>query len=377
LAEQLTLNQWVTGSSPVWVIFLFKGYSMNMRERILAVLNGQPVDKIPFVLYEGIFPTSDLIDVLGMGKFGLMKWSEIHKSIYPNCKIETNDYWIGESHWQRSTIHTPIGSIYEERLFEPVLNSSSIRKHYIETKNDYETLWFFLKDAILLPDYDRYDQDQAELGEFGLPLVAVERTPYQQLWIIWTGLDQLAYHWIDFPDYVERTIELLTERERKIFELSYYSPAQFIDFPDNITAPAIGPKRFEKYCVPLYDELAGMLEEKNKLVFVHMDGDLKPLWKLITRSKIGGLDSFSPSPDNDTTVQEAVALWPGKKLFINFPSSIHLQDKEKIQEMTRSILEAAGHTGRLQIQISENVPPFRWKESLPKIVEEIESFGAP
>jgi hypothetical protein len=301
----------------------------------------------------------------------------VHQVEHPHCRFETNDFYIQDTRWQRTTLYTPIGEIYEERAFEPALNSSSIRKHFLQEKSDYEVFWFYLSDSIIIPDYERFHQEQADLGDFGVPLVAVERTPYQQLWIVWAGLDQLSYHWADFPEYVENTIQLLTERERRLMEIARYSPAPFVDFPDNITADAIGPKRFERYCVPFYDELAGMLSERDAFVFSHMDGNLKPLWRAITRSKLGGLDSFSPAPDNDTTVSEAVALWPEKKLFINFPSSIHLQPADQVYAEATKILNDAGHTGRLQIQISENVPPFVWKTSLPQIISAIQDFGKP
>jgi hypothetical protein len=108
-----------------------------------------------------------------------------------------------------------------------------------------------------------------------------------------------------------------------------------------------------------------------------MDGNLKPLWQAIAQSKVGGLDSFSPAPDNDTTVAEAVRLWPDKRLFINFPSSVHLQSPKDIYSEASNILETAGHTGNLQIQISENVPPSVWRQSIPPIIQAIEDFGRP
>jgi hypothetical protein len=352
-------------------------YSLTMRERILAVVQGNELDRIPFVLYDGIFPTQELVSVLGMDRFGLMRWSEIHRVDHPHCRFVTEDYLVGENRWQRTTLHTPRGSIYEERAFESALNSSSIRKHYLAEKKDYEILWEYLNDSRILPDYERYHCDQAELGDMGVPLVAIERTPYQQMWIIWAGLDNLSYHWADFPDTVEHTLALLAARERQLCEIAYHSPAPFIDFPDNITADAIGPRRFQTYCVPFYDELADSLAEKNRFVFSHMDGNLKPLWKAIADSKLSGLDSFSPAPDNDTSVAEAVSLWPEKRLFVNFPSSVHLRPPDQVRAETETILRAAGHTGRLQIQISENVPPFVWKTSLPQIVGAIEDFGLP
>jgi hypothetical protein len=62
---------------------------------------------------------------------------------------------------------------------------------------------------VILEDYARYWQDQMELGERGLPLPAVERSPYQQLWIEWVGLNQLPLHYQDCPERVEKTISKL------------------------------------------------------------------------------------------------------------------------------------------------------------------------
>jgi uroporphyrinogen-III decarboxylase len=154
-------------------------------------------------------------------------------------------------------------------------------------------------------------------------------------------------------------------------------PVPMIDVPDNITAPVIGPKNFRKYCVPRYNELAEMLADVGTLVYVHMDGDLKPLWKLIGESGVRGLDSLSPPPDNDTSVGQAHALWPEMRLCPNFPSSVHLAEPEVIYATARQILAEAGHSGRLQIQISENVPPGMWRKSFPQIVAAIREFGAP
>jgi hypothetical protein len=108
-----------------------------------------------------------------------------------------------------------------------------------------------------------------------------------------------------------------------------------------------------------------------------MDGFLKPLWKDIANSKVGGLDSFTPTPDCDTSVAEALTLWPEKILQLNFPSSIHLQSPSEVRKVADEILSTAGHTGRLQIQISENVPLDVWRTTLPIIADAIEDFGSP
>ena len=56
---------------------------------------------------------------------------------------------------------------------------------------------------------------------------------------------------------------------------------------------------------------------------------------------------------------------------------LHLASPEQIRATADQILADAGHTGRLQIQISENVPLDRWQTSFPIIAEAIEAFGTP
>ena len=151
----------------------------------------------------------------------------------------------------------------------------------------------------------------------------------------------------------------------------------YVDFPDNVTAPMIGPDKFERFLLPQYQELSARMAQCGTRVFSHMDGDLKPLRDVIARSGLSGIDSFSPAPDNDTTVGEALEAWPQMQLFMNFPSSVHLMDEGSIRRHTREILAQGGDSGRIEIQISENVPHNVWRTTLPIITEELEAFGTP
>lgn len=355
---------------------------MTMRDRILAVVQRRELDRVPFIMYDGMLPTDEVRRVLGRdadggSRVGFMRWCRIHELDAPHCRFDVEEYYVDDTKWQRRTLHTPKGDLFEERAYEPVYGSSSVRKHYVEDPADYEVLWAYLEDITVVENMDQFYQDAADLGEDGYPLVAIERTPYQQLWVQWVGLNSLGYHLADCPDRVAHTVDLLHAQARETFEIAYRSPAAFIDFPDNITAPTIGPRRFRQYCLPLYAELAEILDARGGVVYVHMDGDIKPLWDAIAESRVGGIDSFAPAPDNDTSVAEAVRLFPDKRIWANFPSSVHLQPAEKVRAQAEEMLAAAGHTGRFQIQISENVPPVVWRTSLPAIADTIEAFGAP
>jgi hypothetical protein len=62
---------------------------------------------------------------------------------------------------------------------------------------------------------------------------------------------------------------------------------------------------------------------------------------------------------------------------VNFPSSVHLALPEEVYRRAAEILAEGAESGRLQIQVSENVPPGVWRRSFPEIVGAIRDFGAP
>lgn len=354
---------------------------ITMRERILAVLQGREVDRVPFVSYDMLIPVEETLRQLGPDRVGLLRWCKMFRVEHPHCRFEVENRREGENLYRTTKLHTPAGTLTELRVFtwamNPELDYGGTLKHFVERPTDYDALWAYLEDCTILENYEQWHRDAAELGEHGWPLAHVERTPYQQLWIEWAGMEGLAAHMADCPERFARTLELLQTRERRIFDIAYDSPAPFIDVPDNITAPAIGPRRFRELCVPLYDEFAQRLAERGKAVVVHMDGQLRPLWQDIGRLLITGVDSLTPPPDGDTSIAQAAAMWPAKRLWVNFPSSIHLAEPAVIRATADEILAATGHTGRLQMQISENMPPDAWRTSFPIIVDAIDVFGKP
>ena len=75
------------------------------------------------------------------------------------------------------------------------------------------------------------------------------------------------------------------------------------------------------------------------------------------------------------TMAEARAAWQGKTLFVNFPSSVHLQDRDCIEQATRELLLEAAPGDRFIIGITENVPENRWRESFRAILDTVNEYG--
>jgi len=351
---------------------------MTMRERMLAVVQCREYDRVPFCQYDGMAaPNEEVWAAIGRGNMGLLRWAWAYRTEFPNCRFESEEFLRGGLKGVRTVLHTPAGQLVQEEIYQPTYQVGAIRKHFVKEPEDYRVLMAHLRDAIILDNSDEIRATAREVGDDGLVHVSVDRTPYQQLWIRWVSLLDLAEHLVDCPEVVHECVEAMARNLRKGFEFARRAPAPYVVVPDNITAPAIGERNYRRYCLPLYQELSGMLQERKVPVFVHMDGDLKPLWQAISESGILGIDSLSPPPDNDTSVAQARSLWPEMRLCVNFPSSVHLAEPKVIYQQTERILAEGANSWLLQIQISENVPPGVWRKSFPEIIRAIEAFGSP
>lgn len=354
---------------------------MTMRERMLALIQGKEHDRVPFVQYSGITGTSDqeVWSVIGRDNIGLLEWVVVYELNHPNCRYESEEFETDGHRGYRQKLHTPKGTLVDERLYAAI--APAIRKHFIQERKDYEIFLSYLRDITVYKYTGAWIESYKRLGDDGLPHTSLVRTPFQQLWIQWVCIEDLAIHLVDYPDLMEEVFGEMFRVQRDVFrvacEVAKELPIPYYNFPDNLTAPIIGEHYFRKYCLTSYQEFADMLAE-NGLdipISVHADGDLKPLWKAIGESPIKMLDSMSPPPDNDTSVADAINMWEDMRVCINYPSSVHLREPEVIYNTTMEILRQGGHTGRLQIQISENMPPNAWRKSYPQIVKAINDFS--
>ncbi|NQT92608.1 MAG: hypothetical protein HQ559_07600, partial [Lentisphaerae bacterium] len=207
--------------------------------------------------------------------------------------------------------------------------------------------------------------------------------PYQRLWTEYVSMEDLAVHMLEAPDLLD---EVMRELGRHVIDAAKVTAmaARQTEFYhaiicDNITAPMIGPTLFAKWCAPYYNEVSDILAEEGIKLMVHMDGDLKPLWHEIAKCRHAGIDSMSPPPDNDTSVDDALEQWPDKLAWTNFPSSVLLSEPSEVYSVASTLLEQGGHSGRFWLQITEDLPwrGGEWWLTVPPIYKAIKDFGRP
>jgi len=121
--------------------------------------------------------------------------------------------------------------------------------------------------------------------------------------------------------------------------------------------------------VSTLQEPAEIMHRRGKLIGCHFDGQCGSIRAAIAETPLDYIEAFTPAPDTDMTLAEARAAWPGKVLWINFPSSLHLRSDADVEAATVGLLGELGNDpDGFIMEVTEDVPEGRWRDSFRAIM---------
>jgi hypothetical protein len=175
---------------------------------------------------------------------------------------------------------------------------------------------------------------------------------------------------LDCVDLIDDLYQEVCISREQLHQIVAKSPAPIAWCGDNIDSLIINPEMYEKYCLPVYKRQAEVFHPAGKLIAVHMDGRLKQLKELISRTPIDVVEAFHPEPMGDLPLPEALKAWSDKSLWIGFPGSVYQSGPESVKDFALDLLKQAGTGERLAITMStENLVSNQNLIALASILE--------
>ena len=347
---------------------------MTPRKRVEAVLYGDMPDRVPFTIYEGMVPQGPVGEQLR--NEGMCVVDRRHPVVHtrtPNVTSKSKSYIEEGITYSRTDIHTPVGDLYS--VSRPAGFTSWHIEKLFKTPEDYKTLLFMIQDEQYEPCYESFSKADAEAGEGVILRSSVGLTPLHQIMISWMGVEAFSIEWAERRDEVLKLYVALVERRRKLYPLVAKSPVLHLNYGGNETGQVMGRERFEKYVIPCYNEAVEIMHKHGKFIGAHLDGNNKVWADLVAKSGLDYIEAFTPAPDCDMTLKEALDIWSDKVLWINFTSSAHLRSDEGVETETHKLLKESAPGDRLIIGITEDIPPQRSHGSLLAISRTINKYG--
>ena len=347
---------------------------MTPRERVLAVLRGGRPDKVPFTIYECMIPQCAVERRLREeGLCIVNRRVPVCRSETPNCETETRRYVEDAKERVRTVIKTPEGEV--SAVSEPAGFTSWTLERLFKGPEDYKVLRFMVEDRRYEADYETYLKAEKWMGEDVILRAGVGSCGLHQIMIHWMGVETFAVEWAERRDEILALVEAMRAKQREVYPILADSPITHANYGGNEVPEVMGPPRYKEFCLPLFEECAEFFHKKGKLLGSHLDGNNKAWADIVAASPLDYVEAFTPAPDTDMTLEEALKAWPDKILWINFPSSVHLASVEEIKRVTQEIVELGMETNRVIIGITEDIPEDRWQESLLVVSEVINSMA--
>jgi len=359
---------------------------MTRRNRILTTSRKERADKLPFLhnwRHSQLGGAERECRNRGMG----ISWARpcyTQKMHNVEC-TEKQEVSTGTVEVRR-TYSTPVGSIYMDEKKEPGVGQWHANRSWndvqpwakdrlIKTPKDYDVLKYMIENTEYIPDYFPIEQAKDWLGDDGVVLSWIPKTPMSQMMIELVGGEEGRFyiHHAKYRDKVEEIYEAISRSLEPLYEIAAKSPAEIIWIPENLEGYLVNPMLFEKYFMPEYEKCARVVHEHGKLLGAHMDGRLNVLKDLIAKTPIDIIEAFHPPPMGDLPISEALSLWKEKTIWLGYPGAVYTLGPAEVKKHALELLRSAVPCERLVISMSsENLVSNENLLMLTSILENVE-----
>ena len=338
---------------------------MTRRERIMAATRKERADKLPFLhnwRHSQMGWAERECRNRGMG----ISWAR-PCYIMKMHNVESTEEQVVSTGTVvvRRIYNTPVGSVYLEEKREPGVEQWHAlrswkdvmpwqKKRLIQKPEDYEVVKYMIDNTEYLPDYFPIEQAREWLGEDGVVMSWIPKTPMATLMIEWIGSEEGRFyiHHARYREKVDELYEAMSRSLEPLYEIAAKSPADIIWLPENTEGYLVNPRLFEEYFMPEYEKCARVVHEHGKLLAAHMDGRLDVLKELIASSSIDIIEALHPPPVGDVPIDEALSLWEEKVLWVGYPGAVYTLGPEAVKKYALELLRSVVPGDRLVITMS-------------------------
>jgi hypothetical protein len=336
----------------------------NYREEIELALEGGAPEYVPFTFYDRLFPPGfDPAPLQARGMAFCTRWM-VYRKLTPHVKVR--EFKEGDGAL-RTVFETPLGTLTS--LYRPAALAMTPVEHPIKSRDDYRVARFIVEDACYEPDYDSFFAVRARVADIGKVICETCYEPLLDVEITWLGQERFCYDLADNCDALFELEAALAENHQKMYDVVAASPADYVLYGGNVVPEMLGPDRVRDCVCPRWNAFADRLHDKGKKIGVHLDANNKLILDAVGASRLDFVEAFTPPPDCNVSVAEARAAWPQKRLWTNFPSSVHIQSEDAIREATLEIVRQAGDRKGFLMGVTEDIPREHIARSVSVILD--------
>ena len=333
---------------------------MNNRQRVIATINHQQPDKIPYAIGFTLKAHQNMVDFYSDPDFAenlenCLTWLNTEPA--DSWKEVASNIWEDQFgvHWDRS-IDKDIGNVCNQ-LVTP------------ETINDY-----------ILPDpdepsrYANYDQVLNQSDET-FTLANLGFSLYERAWTL-TGMENLMMAMIMDKGFVHTLMDRILEFNLGVIEnvCSYNVDAMiFGDDWGMQNGLQMGAKLWGEFIYPRIKQMYALVKSKGKFVFIHSCGKVDEVFPNLIEV---GLDVFNPFQPEVMDVFEMKRRYGDTLTFyggISVQKTLPYGTVTEVNDEVKQLLEIVGKNGGYIASPSHSIPGDAKPENINAMIEVLQT----
>lgn len=339
---------------------------MNARERLLAVLDGQPTDRVPISTYELVGYNSaafenrqpsyqTLMDVIRRDTDCICMWNPASNEAYGlssvavpvDIQTEVGDRFIKT----QRTLHTPKKSLTATGQVQHSVHTTWQTEHFCKTSGDVDA-WLSIPYQPVQYDFSDFARIQSEVGEHGIIMASLADPVCIAMELMEFG--EATIWALTETEHFARTIQELHERTMQ--NLKNMLDAGVVDLyricgPEYLTPPYLPPVFFERFVVPSVTAMVSLIHAYGSKARVHCHGRIGRVLDAIRSTGADGIDPCEAPPDGDIDLADIKRRVGGSMtIFGNLQlKMLERSSPDEVRAYVRSCMQSAKAGGRYVI----------------------------
>ena len=393
---------------------------MTYKERMTAVLRGEPVDMIPWaprldLWYNankraGTLPTQytdatlrEIADDLGFGYHAIVPHfkdlrnpdDDLHRALgiynlwfMPYAtrlhNVEVTSAVDGD--YTHVSYKTPMGVltttvVYDEAMRASGASITHIAEHLMKDHKDYEAAAHIFRNAEVLPNYEGYNEFADFVGDrgFAAGYLSLAGSPMHLLQRELMRMEFFFYELYDHGDEVAECADAIGNYFERVFEVCVNSQAELFLLGANYDAGVTYPPFFSEHITPWLRKFGDMLHAKGKYLLTHTDGENTGLLDCYIDAGIDVADSICPSPMTKLSIKEVRDHFDSRITIMGgIPSICLLKESmpdDRFETYIEDFFTDLDGGDHIILGISDTTPPAADFERIKRIGELTREFG--
>ncbi len=363
--------------------------ALTQKQRILDVVAGKQVDKLPFGARIDVWYNYHLAHDSLPAKYKGWSQTDIiadqgaaaQKRFFSICKEEYHDMEVvkrEEPPYEITEFRTPIGTCSISLLWSVAEGPWLAYEHekLFKSEKDYPTIKYILDHTVPVFD-ERYTQEREDMGERGIVMTGTGLWgPAQRVMREIMGYELFYNEYMDRPEKVDELMEAMMNLEQKKLDICIKSDIEIINlcanWSDDIHTPV-----FRQYFTPWFRKASEKIHAAGKFSMAHADGEMRRLIPLFGETLIDVAEAVTPVPQTKCTMTEFrtmgdhVTLWGGIPSILFEPSV----SDEEFDDYVKGFFKEMKPGYRLIVGMADNLTVASDINRVGRVVELIEKHG--